>query len=101
MRITKAQAEKFLSKVEGEKCFFCNDGQVFCSLEELVEGLKKMEESVFSYHSNREKNDFARWIEDVFGDKDLAKDLVALSLNRKASLKKITNRIKVLKRIKA
>jgi hypothetical protein len=42
------------------------------SIQELLYELEKMPDEVFSYYANNQKNDFANWIEGVFGLPDLA-----------------------------
>jgi hypothetical protein len=58
-----------------ENYFYVCDGSVLRNLEELVQALPHMPDSVFSYHANREKNDFANWVRDVFGKRLLAKKM--------------------------
>ena len=48
----------------GEDCYFyLADGKVLKSISELIQELKTMEQWVFDYHVNSEKNDFVSWIE--------------------------------------
>jgi 23S rRNA G2069 N7-methylase RlmK/C1962 C5-methylase RlmI len=59
-------------EVSPEVYFRLADGRVLKSVPELLEALKNMEEWVYNHHVNAEKNDFANWIADVYGDEELA-----------------------------
>lgn len=52
-----------------------SNGMVVKSLDDLAEAVSAMSEATFHYHVNVERNDFANWIQDVIGDKDLAMKL--------------------------
>lgn len=58
-----------------EKYFYAHDGKVFTSLEDLFTGIADMSEETFTYHLNKEKNDFYNWIYFVFGKESLAKSI--------------------------
>ena len=58
-----------------EKCFWVHDGPVLSSIADLSRVLKVMPPAQFFHHVNSEKNDFARWVEDVFGETMLARRL--------------------------
>jgi len=55
---------------DSSKYFYACDGSVLKSLAELKAALKTMPDDVYNYHAGRE--DWANWIEFVFGKKDLA-----------------------------
>ncbi|RMD67131.1 hypothetical protein D6817_02405 [Candidatus Pacearchaeota archaeon] len=74
-RLTKKLAKQFLSNCAPEHCFWCRDGRILCNLRELAEALESMSGETFSYHANKEKNDFAKWVEDIFHDSALASEL--------------------------
>lgn len=57
--------------VDSEKSFWLSDGRVFRNLKDLAIAFETMDESVWNYHVTDEKNDFANWIEDVFGQEQL------------------------------
>lgn len=73
-----------------EQCFWVCTGQVAKSLKEMAEILETMSKEIFTYHANTEKNDFARWIAEVFGDDKLAKDI-----SKTKTAKAMAKRIKV------
>lgn len=58
-----------------DQCFWTTDGQILKSLEDLVFAFGSMDETVFVYHANEEKNDFAEWVEHVLTDAACAEDL--------------------------
>jgi hypothetical protein len=66
---------KSLGKAPEEKTFVLKDGRKLRTLYELVDELETMSEGIFREYVNDMKNDFANWIEGVFGDKALAADL--------------------------
>lgn len=59
-------------RTEGHTCFFCYDGRVFSSVEELAKALETMDEVTYSHHSNDQRCDFASWVRDVFNKKQVA-----------------------------
>ncbi len=63
-------AERIISKTE--KPFRLHLGAEISSIRELAEALDIMSEDTFKHHVNENKNDFAKWIEDVFNDEELA-----------------------------
>jgi hypothetical protein len=80
----KSSREKVSSKtkvwndVHHENRFWVNDGNVLKNLQELPGALRNMDAETFMHHVNDEKNDFANWVNDVVGEKTLARDLLAL-----------------------
>ena len=53
--------------------FYLNNGKKLKNIAELMESLKDMSQDLFSFHVNEQNNDFANWIRDVFGAKELAR----------------------------
>lgn len=85
--ISQADAKFFLRDIQPENSFWLNTGPTLKNLEELNNFLPNMSNEQFSYHLNKEKNDFAKWIDEVIGDKKLAKDLA--NVKTKVALQKI------------
>ena len=54
------------------KCFWVNNGPILKNIAELGNALRRMSDKTFQHHVAKNKNDFAKWIEDVFRDKNLA-----------------------------
>ena len=73
--VSKSAGKKLLADVPDDKRFWCYDGQVLRNLSDLETSLKTMEQDIFSYHLNDNKNDFSNWVRDVIGDDKLALDL--------------------------
>ena len=67
--------KKTLASVEGEQCFWVSSGHILCNIKDLRDALSSMSDDTFVYHVNKEKNDFAKWIEEVLGDGNLANQL--------------------------
>lgn len=93
----KETAQLILSNVENNERFFCVNGEIFSSLDELQKSLKTMDENSFFYHVNNDRNDFANWIENIFGDKVFAEKLNLIK-DKKEFLKKIKARITYIKK---
>ncbi len=55
--------------------FFAIDGHIYKSLYDLSLALDRMNREVFNFHVAAFKNDFSKWILDVFSDCKLARDL--------------------------
>ncbi|MBD3203359.1 hypothetical protein GF327_03635 [Candidatus Woesearchaeota archaeon] len=62
-------------EVKQELFFNVKNGMTIKSLSELNDKLPEIPDEVFFFHVNENKNDFSTWINDVFGLKNLAKDL--------------------------
>ncbi len=99
-KIPKQDAEKMLANVVEEYVFWCCDGRVLRSMQELKEALKTMTDETFAYHANAEKNDFANWVRDIIKDEKLAEDLRKL-LNRKTAATRVAARVGFLIRTSA
>lgn len=88
MAKTKTQRrviEKPLVDAPAEKAFWCIDGQIFRNIKDLSEGLSKMSDETFTYHSNAEKHDFSNWLSDVLDEESLARQLAKPITRQEAS----------------
>lgn len=63
------------------KSFWVNNGPILKNIGELPAVLRRMSDKTFLHHVNKEKNDFAKWIREVFGDKNLA-DAITKAKNK-------------------
>jgi hypothetical protein len=61
-----------LGKAKPEHWFYCADGSVLTTMQELERKLLTIDGHSHGHHVNQEKNDFSNWIRDVFGDHQLA-----------------------------
>ncbi len=95
VKITKQDAEKRLARVPDEYVFWAHDGAVFHDMQELADGLNKMSDETFVFHSNAEKMDFSNWVRDIIGDDKLARDL-AKAKDRIQAAKFVTERMNFL-----
>lgn len=91
----KAKAS-MTANVEPEKAFWLSDGQVLKNMKDLAEALESMDNSVWGYHVTSEKNDFANWIEEVFGQKQLGAAIRKVK-NPKTAAKRIQSKIEAPK----
>lgn len=69
--------EIVLTDVPGPQRFWTHSGTVICNIFDLARWLETCSEYDFRYHVNTdlEKNDFAKWIEEVIMDHKLARKL--------------------------
>lgn len=88
--LLKATKTRAVVDVAPEKAFWVRDGQVLKNLKDLAVALEKMSEATFKYHVTKEKNDFTKWVKDVFGDEKLAKELSTAKTAKAAA-----NKVKV------
>lgn len=58
--------------VSPEYYFFLSDGRPLKNLLELADAMEEMTDEIFHHHVDEHKNDFARWVNDVMGDEELA-----------------------------
>jgi predicted RNA-binding Zn-ribbon protein involved in translation (DUF1610 family) len=91
------EARFFLRDVSEDKAFYGIDGTLLRNLDTTIHYLKDIEENVFKYHINKDKNDFYNWIKDVILDDKLAKNIKDHK-NSKALYKTIKNRVDKLKK---
>jgi hypothetical protein len=71
----KVAQKRVLVRADDARSFWVCDGQILNSLEALHAVLGKMEKSVFTHHVNKDKNDFAEWVDAVLMDSACAADL--------------------------
>ncbi len=91
-------ASHYLDAVPEDKRFFCHDGYIFATLEDLAGGLNSMKVSIFKYHVTSEKNDFCSWVYDVIGDVELASALRSCK-DKRAAARLVRKRVDDLKNI--
>lgn len=98
-KASRMDVNRILGDVQTGMCFWVNNGPILHNLEDLSAALKVMDLKTFRHHVNKDKNDFAVWIDEVIGDKILAKSLSKIK-TRKTTLKKVNDRIRSLKKLK-
>lgn len=67
--------KKFIITATADQCFWTHDGPVLRNLKDLAVAFTKINEKQFKYHANKEKNDFASWVEFVLLDPECARNL--------------------------
>lgn len=97
-RIPKDVARKYLRNVSPEKSFWISDGPIIKNLGELLRELKTMSPGAFSYHVNKKRNDFSKWISEVIGDKTLAR-VIRKARTRAALYNNVKVRVKMMRRV--
>jgi len=85
-----------LADTEPEKSFWMCDGRTLKNLRELKEALETMDTEVWNNHVTAEKNDFANWVEGVFGDKQLGLSLRKVK-SPKTAAKRVAAKLEVSK----
>jgi hypothetical protein len=58
-----------------ENYFWINNGNVLKNLHDFQDALVVMTEEQYDFHTKRDGNDFAKWVEEIFGEKELAKKI--------------------------
>lgn len=92
------EARRILSNTPPEKAFWVNNGPVLKSVIELATTAKKLTPQQFMHHVNSAKNDFAKWVDDVIRDSELAKQLRRIkSKDELAHI--VTNRLRQLQKM--
>ena len=86
-------SKKELIIASADECFWVNDGPALQSLLGLREAFKTLTKAQFSYHLNKEKNDFSNWILFVLKDEKCSKDLLKAK-NMKNALSVIEQHLK-------
>ncbi len=56
------------------------------NLVEFAEGLEQISDDVFAYHLGGQKNDLARWVQEVIGDAELALALKNVKSKEEAAI---------------
>lgn len=62
-------------EIERSDAFYCVNGDVFQNLDQLCQGLERLTDNQFAFHSQWGTSDFSRWVQLVVGDEDLGHDL--------------------------
>ena len=63
---------KKIGEAPADKRFVLKDGRLLKDMVELSHALEHMSDDVFNHHVNTYRNDFKKWVTDVFGEKELA-----------------------------
>ncbi len=85
-------SKKFLESVPEGSEFYCKGGRIFKKIEDLAEGLKRMDQETFLHHVSEDRNDFASWVKDIVGDAALASK-IKKTKNQKKMARGVTQRV--------
>ncbi len=66
---------KIVKDAPAEQYFILANGQPIKNVKELADVLEHLADDVFRHHVTDDKNDFANWVQHVFEDVDLAKEI--------------------------
>ena len=80
-------------KISPKHYFYLKDGQIIKSLREIPVVLRNVDEYIFEKHVSENKNDFADWIEHVFGLNELANRISDIKTKQEL-IRKIQNHLK-------
>ena len=94
---TQEEAAKYLCNAAPDHCFWVNNGPILKNVEELADALESISEDTYSYHANKNKNDFSKWISEIIGDNKLANDLLSAK-NKNSAVNKVRARLNSLKK---
>jgi DNA repair exonuclease SbcCD ATPase subunit len=78
------------SDLPKEHKFWLLDGSSVTSLHELYDAFKDMSDEVFFHHVGKGRNDFSKWVKNVYHDENLAFKLAKIK-NKKQGIKIIEN----------
>jgi hypothetical protein len=84
--VSAENAKLYLRDIEPMwRAFWLHMHLVAKNLKEFGEGLATISDDVFAYHVSGQKNDLAKWVQEVVGDSVLAARLSAVSSQREAA----------------
>jgi hypothetical protein len=85
----KKKIDIYREPFTSDNYFYLNNGIPVKNLAELLDQLVNMDQELFNYHVNKHNNDFANWVRDIFGEKEMARRM-KMSRSPKGMLKSIT-----------
>tara|TARA_Y100000310_G_scaffold345591_1_gene467002 strand:- start:2552 stop:2926 length:375 start_codon:yes stop_codon:yes gene_type:complete len=92
--------KKVLGEAPQEFHFVLNDGKRLKSIYDLIDSLEDMAQDTFTHHVNEMKNDFASWVEDIFDEKNLSKELKKIHDKLETQRTLLNHMVKELRKIK-
>src|SRR3989338_9924695 len=76
---------KVLTTAKPEHFFYCVDGSVLRSINELEKKLRTLSKEAYRHHVNESKNDFHSWIKDVFQEHEMAREILTAKTQAEAA----------------
>ena len=96
--ISAEVAREYLRDVEPMwKAFWFHMHLVAKNLEEFAVGLSSITDEVFRYHTSGQKNDLAKWVQEVIGDSVLARELSSV-VSKEEAAEIVRTRVATLRR---
>ncbi len=96
-KVTKDKALQTLRDVPEDKSFWLFGGKRLYSMKDLAAALKDMDKQTFLYHVTSEKNDFAKWVQEVILDDELGGALGKVKAKSSMS-RMVSSRLKELQK---
>lgn len=62
-------------EIQPNEYFYMNNGVILKNLHDLIDVLEVVDEDTYNFHVNNNKNDFAKWVSNVFKDGNLSNKL--------------------------
>jgi len=93
----RAPQKRLLAPISERDYFQLANGGVLTGIDDLIKALRTMDDSTFNEHVNEKKNDFVKWVRDVFKDPYLAEQfqrLLRKYMGRKQPLDKLIHLLK-------
>ena len=72
IRLPRETVENWLKECNEDQSFVCINGMRARSIKDMVKMFERMHIEDYNYHANKDKNDFAAWVEGVFHNGHLA-----------------------------
>ena len=96
-KVAKSPLKKIVSKAKSVKAIIKRNliyaepgahlwihfGPIVGNLKDFLNSLRNMDAETFRYHVNEQRNDFAKWVEDIMQDQGLAKLLQSIKEKKK------------------
>ena len=98
VKTSKEDAKRMLSNAAPEKAFWVNNGPVLRGIAELASAARKLSAQQFIHHVNSGRNDFAKWVDEVVKDSELARKL-RQAKTKDDFARALTNRLKQLQKL--
>ena len=89
----RTSIKKFSRDIPDNFCFWTSDGRTLRNLADLANALREMNDGVFKHHVNVERNDFAKWIEEILGEPVFARKMRTMK-SRLTALRSVEAEIK-------
>ena len=96
--VESSEAKRVLGRTSLEESFWLCTNENLRSLAALSKALEDIDDNVFRYHVNRDKNDFEAWIRDIIKDKELAREISRVK-TKETLVRKISERVDALTRV--